>query len=349
MVFLRTARTDAYFSRFQVQRRRRRQGLTDYRQRKKLIIQDKNKYSTPKHRFVVRITNTRVICQVFYSTITGDHVIAQADSLELKRYGLKVGFKNYPAAYSAGLLCGRRALQVLGLDEKYTGVGNDEEDEVTGEVMFTEFNKRKFFVDELDAERRPFKCFLDVGLARTSTGARIFGALKGFADAGVDIPHNPKRFPGYDKTTKHYDPENHKASIFGEPIKEYMETMIEEDAESGTTRFQEQFGSYKAADIGPDDLEEMYKSVHKAIRENPKKEHEQSSKERAKGKTHKKSNKVPRKTSEQRLGDRRKKLDALAAKKPSDDVEEEEEEEEEEQAEEAEKKPAAGKGDKEGY
>lgn len=344
MVFIRTSRTDAYFSRYQVKRRRRRQGKTDYRQRKKLIVQDKNKYSTPKYRFVVRITNTRVICQVFYSTISGDHVMAAADSLELKRYGLKVGFKNYPAAYCTGLLTGRRVLKSISLDEKYTGVGNDEEDEVTGEIMHTEFNKRKYFVDELDGERRPFKCFLDIGLARTTTGARIFGALKGFADAGVDIPHNPKRFPGYDKATKHYDPENHKASIFGEPIKEYMETLIEEDAESGTTRFQEQFGSYKNADIGPDDLEDMYKAVHKAIRENPGKEHTETSKVRAKAKTHVKSNKTVAKTSEEKLADRKKKLEAYAAKKSAgDDDEEEEEEAEEEDEKEAveEKKPAA--------
>merc|ERR1712157_267825 len=31
----------------------------------------------------------------------------------------------------------------------------------------------------------------DTGLARTSTGARIFGVLKGAADAGLDIPHSP--------------------------------------------------------------------------------------------------------------------------------------------------------------
>jgi len=37
---------------------------------------------------------------------------------------------------------------------------------------------------------------LDIGLARTTTGARIFGAMKGAADGGIDIPHSVKRFPG---------------------------------------------------------------------------------------------------------------------------------------------------------
>ena len=34
-----------------------------------------------------------------------------------------------------------------------------------------------------------FRAFLDVGLARTTTGARVFGALKGAVDGGLDIPH----------------------------------------------------------------------------------------------------------------------------------------------------------------
>jgi large subunit ribosomal protein L5e len=40
---------------------------------------------------------------------------------------------------------------------------------------------------------------LDVGLRRTTTGARVFGALKGAVDAGIFIPHSVKRFPGYTK------------------------------------------------------------------------------------------------------------------------------------------------------
>ena len=46
---------------------------------------------------------------------------------------------------------------------------------------------------------RPFKCLLDIGLARSSTGARVFGALKGAVDGGLDIPHSEKRFPGFIK------------------------------------------------------------------------------------------------------------------------------------------------------
>lgn len=47
----------------------------------------------------------------------------------------------------------------------------------------------EFFVVEEDGERRPFYALLDVGLKRTTTGARVFGALKGAADGGIEIPH----------------------------------------------------------------------------------------------------------------------------------------------------------------
>ena len=50
--------------------------------------------------------------------------------------------------------------------------------------------------------RRPFKAFLDVGLKKTTTGARVFGAMKGASDGGLYIPHSESRFPGYDIETK---------------------------------------------------------------------------------------------------------------------------------------------------
>ena len=51
--------------------------------------------------------------------------------------------------------------------------------------------------EEEHEERRPFKAVLDTGLYRTTTGAKVFGALKGAVDGGIYIPHSVKRFPGY--------------------------------------------------------------------------------------------------------------------------------------------------------
>lgn len=49
----------------------------------------------------------------------------------------------------------------------------------------------------INEDRRPFRALLDVGLVRTTTGNRVFGALKGAVDGGIHVPHNTKRFPGY--------------------------------------------------------------------------------------------------------------------------------------------------------
>merc|ERR1719316_635113 len=201
MVFVQEGKTKAYFSRYQVKFRRRREGKTDYRQRKRLCAQDKNKYQSPKYRLVVRFTNTKVICQIAYALVDGDRILCQAQSTELGRYGLTVGLKNYAAAYCTGLLCARRLLQKVGLDELYEG--NDDPD---GEVVSTEAGKKTYFVEELDDDKRPFKCLLDVGVTTTTTGHRVFAALKGASDGGLDIPHNHKRFAGYDKEAKSTTP-----------------------------------------------------------------------------------------------------------------------------------------------
>ena len=56
-----------------------------------------------------------------------------------------------------------------------------------------------FNVTPSDGARRPFKAIVDVGLTRTTTGARLFGVMKGALDGGIDIPHSEKRFPGFSK------------------------------------------------------------------------------------------------------------------------------------------------------
>lgn len=97
-----------YFKRFQVKFKRRREGKTDYYARKRLIVQDKNKYNTPKYRLIVRLSNRDITCQVAYSRIEGDKIVCAAYSHELPRFGIKVGLTNYAAAYCTGLLLARR-------------------------------------------------------------------------------------------------------------------------------------------------------------------------------------------------------------------------------------------------
>ncbi|KAI9730893.1 MAG: 60S ribosomal protein L5 [Cirrosporium novae-zelandiae] len=258
MPFTKSVKSSAYYSRYQTKYKRRRQGKTDYYARKKLITQAKNKYNSPKYRLVVRFTNRDIICQIVTSELTGDKIFCSAYSHELKRYGITHGLTNWAAAYATGLLIARRALKKLGLDEDFEGVP-----EPDGE----------FTVTEESEDRRPFKCFLDVGLARTSTGARVFGAMKGASDGGIYIPHSENRFPGFDMETEELDAETLRKYIFGGHVAEYMETLADDDEE----RYKSQFQGYIDDDIEADGLEDLYTEAHKAIREDPVKKDDEAS------------------------------------------------------------------------
>jgi len=252
MPFVKVVKNKAYFKRFQVKFRRRREGKTDYYARKRLVVQAKNKYNTPKYRMIVRISNKDICCQIAYARIQGDVVIAAAYSHELPRYGVKVGLTNYAAAYCTGLLLARRLLNKFKLDTLYEGQTKVDGDE--------------FFVEDLDGDQPgAFHACLDIGLARTSTGARIFGAMKGAVDGGIDIPHSQKRFPGYDREASEFSADVHRRHIFGQHVAEYMNTLSEEDEEA----YKKQFSRF--IKLGPtgDSLEGMYKKAHEAIRADP--------------------------------------------------------------------------------
>jgi len=242
----------AYFKRFQVKYRRRREGKTDYQARNKLVIQAKNKYNTPKYRLVVRITNKDVICQIAFAKIKGDFIMTAAYSHELPRYGLKAGLTNYSAAYATGLLLARRHLKKVGLAEKYQG-----KVEVTGEDW-------KYDAEESDGAK-PFKAFLDVGIARTSTGSKIFAALKGACDGGLNVPHSETRFAGYDSDAKKLNTEVFRKYLFGGHVADYMKQLQESNPE----KYKKQFSRYIAAGINPDDVKGVYEKVHAAIRADP--------------------------------------------------------------------------------
>jgi len=251
MPFVKVVKNKAYFKRFQVKYRRRREGKTDYYARKRLVSQYKNKYNTPKNRLVVRITNRDVIAQIVYSTINNDKVVAAAYSHELPGFGLSVGLTNYAACYATGLLLARRVLKHFKLDQAYTGV-----EEADGEV---------YNVEENEEGPAPFRAFLDIGLARASTGARIFGVLKGAVDGGLNVPHNEKRFPGYDNDSGEYDVEIHRNMIYATHVKEYMEHLLEQDEDM----YKKQFAHYIKAGIDADNIEEKIEELHANIRANP--------------------------------------------------------------------------------
>uniref|UniRef100_A0A5B7BHZ2 Large ribosomal subunit protein uL18 C-terminal eukaryotes domain-containing protein n=1 Tax=Davidia involucrata TaxID=16924 RepID=A0A5B7BHZ2_DAVIN len=302
MAFVKAQKKRAYFKRFQVKFKRRREGKTDYRARIRLINQDKNKYNTPKYRFVVRFTNKDIIAQIISASIAGDIVLAAAYAHELPRYGLEVGLTNYAAAYCTGLLLARRVLKMLEMDDEYQG-----NVEATGE---------DFSVEPAES-RRPFRALLDVGLLRTTTGNRVFGALKGALDGGLDIPHSEKRFAGFSKESKQLDAEVHRKYIHGGHVAAYMRTLMEDEPE----KYQSHFIEYIKRGIEADGIEEMYKKVHAAIRADPsgKKSEKEPPKE------HKRYN-LKKLTYEERKAKLIERLNALNAAAGADDEDDDDEE-----------------------
>lgn len=83
--------------------------------------------------------------------------------------------RDLPSVFSHPLFSSSQLLHKFGMDQVYEG-----QVEVTGD----EFN-----VESVDGQPGAFTCYLDAGLARTTTGNKVFGALKGAVDGGLAIPH----------------------------------------------------------------------------------------------------------------------------------------------------------------
>ncbi|XDA75485.1 hypothetical protein R6Z07M_005649 [Ovis aries] len=211
MGFVKAVKNKAYFKRYQVKFRRRREGKTDYYAWKRLVIQDKNKYNTPKYRMIVRVTNRDIICQMAYARREGDTIVCAAYAHELPKYGVKFPLTNYAAAYCTGLLLAHRLLNRFGMDKIYEG------------------------------------------------------QVEGAVDGGLSIPHSTKRLLGYDSESKEFSAEVHRKHIMRQNVADYMGYLIEEDEDA----CKKQFSQYIKNNVTPDMMEEMYKTAHAAIRENP--------------------------------------------------------------------------------
>ncbi|MEM1540291.1 MAG: 50S ribosomal protein L18 [Candidatus Bathyarchaeia archaeon] len=187
-------------SRYSVPYRRRREGKTDYRKRKALIL-------SRKPRLVVRGTLKNIIVQIVAAKPHGDEVLVSAHSRELLReYGWKAPRGNLPAAYLTGLLCGLKA-KAQGIEE----------------------------------------AVLDIGLHSPTKGARVFAALKGVLDAGLNVPHGEEKLPDENR-------------IKGMHIAQYAK-MLSADTEKYTAAFSE----YLKNKVPPESLPEHFADVKKAV------------------------------------------------------------------------------------
>ena len=103
-------------SRYCVPFRRRREGKTDYKARKALLL-------SGKPRLVARCSINNVSAQIVVAKPTGDEVVVSAQSKEVARkYGWKAPKGNIPAAYLTGFLCGLKA-KSHGIEEAILDIG----------------------------------------------------------------------------------------------------------------------------------------------------------------------------------------------------------------------------------
>lgn len=151
--------------------RRRREGLTDYRVRLKLV-----KSGLP--RLVVRKSNRYITIQVIESRAGGDKTILTVSSKHLSRYGWRANTKNLPAAYLTGFLAGLTA-----------------------------------------KNKNIQQAIVDIGLYTPVSGSRLFAAVKGFRDAGVEVAVSEEKLPGEDR-------------VKGSHIQEYYRMIKEKNVET---------------------------------------------------------------------------------------------------------------------
>jgi len=186
--------------RYRVPFRRRREGKTNYRSRRALVLS-----GVP--RLVIRLTLNHAIVQVIEAEAVGDRVVVSSHSSELaKTYGWLGNCGNVPSAYLTGLLCGFRAV-TNGVD----------------------------------------RAFLDVGLHIPSKGTRIFAALKGVVDAGVEVPHSEDILSDEDR-------------ISGKHIADYASQLASEPEV-----YKQRFSEYLSKKSRPEDIPERFSAVKDKI------------------------------------------------------------------------------------
>jgi large subunit ribosomal protein L18 len=88
---------------------------------------------------------------------------------------------------------------------------------------------------------------LDIGLKSSTRGARIFAALKGAVDGGLNIPHNDVILPADER-------------IRGEHVAAYAESLSDEEVEK-------RFSKYIKNGLSPKDLPDHFESIKQKIEE----------------------------------------------------------------------------------
>ncbi|MEM2111458.1 MAG: 50S ribosomal protein L18 [Candidatus Bathyarchaeia archaeon] len=158
-------------------------------------------------RLVTRKTQKHIIVQLIKSTAAGDEVLTSAHSIELRK---KYGWLGDLSNIPAAYLTGL----LCGYRSMVRGVK---------------------------------EAVLDIGLQSPSKGARVFAVLKGFIDAGVEVPHNEEVLPDENR-------------IAGKHIEEYA-AKLSSDQDS----YSRMFSQYLSRGLSPQKISENFSSVKEKI------------------------------------------------------------------------------------
>ena len=148
-------------------KRRRRESRTDYKLRTGLL-------KSGLARIVVRRTNKYFIVQAVESVEAQDKVIATVSSKDLLKNGWDMASAG--ATGDGRQVAGKRRIGNL----KSIPAGY-----LTGLLMAKKLGKGRFI--------------MDLGMARTESGSRVFAVVKGLIDGGLDISADESVFPSEER------------------------------------------------------------------------------------------------------------------------------------------------------
>ena len=158
-------------------------------------------------RLVVRVTLKHAIVQVIEAKAIGDTVLLSAHSSELVK---TYGWLNNGGNIPSAYLTGL----LCGFKARANGLE---------------------------------KAYLDIGLHIPSKGNRVFAAMKGFVDAGVDVPHSEDILPD-------------ESRISGKHIASYGS-----DLSSDPEVYKQKFSKYLSKGSRPEDISNQFSAVKEKI------------------------------------------------------------------------------------
>lgn len=96
-------------------------------------------------------------------------------------------------------------------------------------------------------KKKVTEAVLDLGLQTPMSGGRLFAALKGAVDAGMNIPHDPEALPSNDR-------------VSGKHIAEYAKKL-----KTDNEKYSKQFSRCLKEKMNPEDMPKVFEETKKKI------------------------------------------------------------------------------------